>query len=60
MLPVALTRPPVSTLPPVTLPLVIVPVVDITFDPNADNKETTLELLYDCGSPVSWLPLPRI
>ena len=39
--PLALTRPPVRILAPVILPPVIVPLVDITFDPS----EAKLELV---------------
>ena len=51
MLPVALTLPPVVKFPPETLPvalispLVMLPVVDTVFDPNAASNVVTLLLL---------------
>ena len=45
IVPVELTSPPVRILPPVMLPAVTVPVVDITFDPNAAKNVDTFELV---------------
>ena len=44
MLPVADINPPVSKFPPVTLPAVTVPVVDIVFEPNAAKNVATSAL----------------
>ncbi len=41
------------------LPPVMLPVVEIVFDPNDDSNVTTLELPYVPVMPVNWLPLPR-
>ena len=49
MVEVALINPAVNKLPPVMLPPVIVPVVDITFDPSVAK----LELVYPAGNPVN-------